>query len=50
MTHSNPLRSNRYNCSICRVIIEKPADPIQFLLETIRDEPFVFGAENAEEA
>ena len=28
-----------------RVILEKPKDPIQFLLETIQDDPFVFEEE-----
>ena len=36
---------------ICdRVVLEKPADPIQFLLDTIQDNPFVFGQEQQEEA
>lgn len=31
-----------------RVVLEKPNDPLQFLIETIRDKPYISAAEIAE--
>ena len=31
-----------------RVVLEKPNDPLQFLVETIRDKPYISAAETAE--
>ena len=31
-----------------RVVLEKPKDPLQFLIETIRDKPYISAAEIAE--